>query len=139
MKNATLLFAIKCSLIIYLVATTNIEQFTQQQTVSRVITKGFWKVNCNSNNLSESSSFFSDYTFTFNASGKLTANKNGIKLKGHWIEDNITNKVTLNFSSNNYDGNTKNNLWFVKSISQQEITLQNAAAADEDVVLLSAL
>ncbi len=139
MKNTTILFLLKCSIIIYLVAATNIEQITQHHTASKVLTKGYWKVNSNENNFSESTSIFSDYTFTFNANGRLTANKNGIILKGHWVEDNLTNKVTLNFSFNNFITNSQNNLWFVKSISQQEITLQNAATAKENVVLLSAL
>jgi hypothetical protein len=122
MKNSTLLFMLKCAVIIYAVAFTGKPKLTQGTLITPTVTKGSWKVNCSSE--SAASCMFEGYTFTFNKNSKLTAVKNGILVNGHWLEDNISNTITISFKNTNAVLHQLNDYWLVTEIKDGNISFE---------------
>jgi hypothetical protein len=139
MKKPALLFALKCSVIVYFAACTSIDTLSVSPSITSLVTRGTWKVNCYSNDRADNTCNFKDYTFTFDASGKVTAVKNGISFTGHWIEDNISKKVTINFNNNNAVLNDLNNYWDITSISGTGISFEKASDRDTEKFYITSL
>jgi hypothetical protein len=139
MKKPRLLFALKCSIIIYFAACTSIEKLAVTQSVTKLVTKGQWKVNCYSNSNTDNTCNFKDYTFTFDAYGRVTAVKDGISFTGNWIEDNISKKITLSFNKSNIVLNELNNYWDITSISDAGISFEKNSEKDNQKFYITSL
>jgi hypothetical protein len=139
MKKPVLLFALKCSVIVYFAACTNIQQIGVSSSVSELVTKGNWKVNCYDNANIDNTCIFEGYSFSFEASGKVTASKNGVSFEGNWIEDNISKKVTLSFQNSNSVLSELNNRWNIESISDKGLTFENNTGKDSEKLYISSL
>ena len=139
MKKPVLLFALKCSVIVYFAACTNIQQIGVSNSVSELVTKGTWKVNCYDNAHIDNTCIFEGYSFSFDASGKVTASKNGISFEGNWIEDNISKKITLSFQNSNSVLSELNNHWNIESISDKGLTFENSTGKDSEKLYISSL
>lgn len=139
MKKPVLLFALKCSVIVYFAACANIQNLTVSSSVSELVTRGSWKVNCYDNANIDNTCIFEGYSFSFTAAGKVTASKNGVSYEGNWMEDNISKKITLSFKNNNPALSELNNHWNIESISNKGITFENNNNQDSEKLYITAL
>jgi hypothetical protein len=140
MKKPLLLFAIKCTVIVYCAAFTNIEKLTVSKAVTQqLVTKFNWKVNCYDNANTDNTCIFDGYAFAFNETGKVTATKNNITFEGNWLEDNFSKKITLHFKSINPALNQLNNSWSISSMNDTEITFENTTTPDKEKLYITAL
>ena len=94
MKKPFLLFSLKCAVIVYFAACSGIDSLTAAKSITPQVTKGSWKVNCYSNTQTDNTCIFEGYSFAFEPSGKVTAEKNNISIEGYWLEDNINKNIT---------------------------------------------
>lgn len=125
MKKPFLLFTLKCAVILYFAACTNIDNYAVSHTVSTIVTKGNWNVNLSANSHHDQVNELNGYTFTFNLSGDVKASKNGVDVKGKWAEDNISNQVTLNIQSSDPVLNQLNDNWKISAVSNIQVVLKN--------------
>jgi hypothetical protein len=116
---------LKCSVIIYFAAFSSIDKFTVSRSVTQqIVDKGYWKVNCYSNPASDNS-LFEDYAFSFEATGKVTATKNGTVTEGRWMEDNISKTITISFNNDTPFEQKLNTKWHINAIDNASISLKN--------------
>ena len=139
MKKPVLLFALKCSVIVYFAACTNIQTLSVSPSVTKLVTKGTWKVNCYSNANTDNTCNFQDYTFTFQPSGSVTAVKDGISYTGSWLEDNISKKITINFNNSNAVLNELTDYWNITAISDAGISFEKTTDVDTEKFYITAL
>ena len=139
MKKPVLLFALKCSVIIYFAAFTNIQHIGVSNSVSDLVTKSTWKVNCFDNATADNTCIFEGYSFSFDASGKVTASKNGISAQGSWLEDNISKKISLSFTGADAALLQLNNRWDIANISEKGITFENKTDKALEKLFITAL
>ncbi len=124
MKKPVLLFALKCSVILYFAACTSIENLAVSKSVTQLVTKGTWKVNCYSSTITDNTCDFKDYTFTFDPSGKVIALKDNLSFTGNWIEDNISKKIIINFNNSNVLLDELSDYWNITSITDAGISFE---------------
>ena len=124
MKIPKLIFALKCSVIIYIAACTSIDKLAVSDSVTQLVTKGIWKVNCYTATNVDNTCNFQDYTFVFDKSGNVTATKKGASFNGHWLEDNISKKITISFDNSNLVLNELNDYWDITSITDGGISFE---------------
>ena len=123
MKKPVLLFSLKCAVILYFAACTNIDRITVSKTVAQSVVSGSWKVdqyvagNDHSNSLS-------GYDFSFSDGGKLTVNKNGNSINGNWYEDNVTKTLVLNIESNDKALQQLNAHWNITNVSDEKLVFE---------------
>ena len=125
MNNSLLLFATKCSVILYFATFTSINNLSVVRTVTPVITKGAWKAEISAGQVNQ----LDGYSFTFNASGHVKASKNGVEINGNWAEDNISKKISLNLGSADPALTQLNNYWEIKYFNNSMVSLQNTSAS----------
>jgi hypothetical protein len=124
MKKPTLLFALKCAVIVYFAACTSIEKIGATKSITQQVTKGSWKVNCFSNTITDNTCNFKDYTFIFNSNGTVTAAKDGVSYTGSWIEDHIAQKITISFKNSNAVLAGLNNYWNITAVTDTGISFE---------------
>lgn len=139
MKKPLLLFALKCSVIVYFAACTNIQNLADQKSVSHLLTKGNWQVNCFSNTTADNTCDFKGYTFSFNAAGSVSAVKDGKKFNGNWIEDNISKKITIHFITGNTVLNELNDYWNITDITNAGISFEKTTNKETEKFYITAL
>lgn len=139
MKKPFLLFALKCSVIVYFAACSGIDSFTKTKSVSAQITKGGWKVHCYSNTQTDNTCIFDGYTFSFEATGKVMAVKGSNSVEGDWLEDNINQKITISFKNSGTALDELNNYWNVASIHDGEISFEKKAGNATDKLYITSL
>ena len=125
MKNSFLLFFIKCAVIVYVTAFTNIQDLAIADTAIQDITNRKWEVNLYSDTDNNRSNEFTGYIFTFNALGEMIVRKGGVEVKGNWSEDKITKRVTLNFGNTDRVLEKLNNYWSISDITNTKVSLHN--------------
>lgn len=129
MSKSFLLFTLKCTVILYFAACTSIENYTIAKSATPVVTKGVWKVNLYSDANNDKTNDFAGYTFTFNVSGSVIANKNGVDVNGNWGEDNISKRIKLELNATDPALVQLNNYWDITSITNSKVSLQNNTSA----------
>lgn len=139
MKKPVLLFALKCSVIIYFAACTSIQEYGISKSITQLVTKGNWKVNCFSNANIDNTCNFKDYTFTFYPSGSVVAAKDGVSFTGNWIEDNIAKKITISFKNSNAVLNELNDYWDIISVTDAGISFEKNNKPDTEKFYITAL
>jgi predicted amidohydrolase len=139
MKKPALLFTLKCSVIIYFAACSGIDTLVAAKSVTPQVTKGSWKVHCFESTVTDNTCTFDGYSFVFDINGKVTAEKNGVRIKGSWLEDNINNKITISFKSSNTVLNQLNDYWDVAAIGNGEISFQKKSGSNTDKLYITAL
>ena len=117
MKKPLLLFAIKCSVILYFAACTGIDKYTAAVSATPLVTKGAWKVNLLTEAKTDQTACFKGYALTFDATGKLTAVGNGKIITGNWAEDNILKRLTINLDTKDPALAMLNNYWNIYDVS----------------------
>lgn len=139
MKKPLLLFALKCCVIIYFAACTNIQKLADSKSVSQLVTKGNWQVNCFTNTIADNTCDFKGYTFSFDAAGNVSAVKDGEKFSGNWIEDNISKKITIHFTTGNAVLNELNDYWNITSITNAGISFEKTTNKETEKFYITAL
>ncbi|MBK8609652.1 MAG: hypothetical protein IPL84_06835 [Chitinophagaceae bacterium] len=126
MKKPVLLFAIKCSVILYFAACTSIDEYTTADSATPRVTQGTWKVNLFIEAENDNTKVFDGYTLTFQPSGKIIAAKNTEEITGNWSEDNIQNRITINLDTKDPALAKLNKYWNISNISNAGLSFQNA-------------
>lgn len=124
MKKPFLLFALKCSVILYFAACTRLEHYTTDKSATPVVTEGSWKVNLYENGGNKTSEF-SGYTFTFTPGGNLLVQKDGRQVNGNWSEDDIAKKIAIDLGKTDPVLEKLNENWDVTRINDKEIALRS--------------
>lgn len=139
MKKPVLLFALKCTVIIYFAACSGIDSFTTSKSVTPQVTKGNWKVNCFSNTAIDNTCIFDGYSFTFEPTGKVIAVKNGTTVEGNWLEDDINKKITISFKNSGTALDQLSDYWNVASIQDGQISFEKKEGNETDKLYITAL
>lgn len=127
MKKPLLIFALKCSVILYFAACTGISDLTNAVAATPHVTRGAWKINLFTDaNINETPGL-AGYVLTFDASGKITASKNnGAPITGNWSEDEIQKRITIDLNTNDPVLKRLNDYWNVMSVTKTGISFKNA-------------
>lgn len=139
MNNSSMLFAIKCSAILYFAAFTSIDHFTISRSVTPVITKGTWKVNFYMDANKDHTNDFAGYSFTFYTSGEIKANRKGVVTNGSWSENDISKKIAINLGTRDLLLNRLNDLWDINNISNNQVSLHNNNIKDPGSLNIASL
>jgi hypothetical protein len=139
MKKPLLLFAVKCTVILYFAACTSIEDYTVARSATPIVTKGTWKVNLYADANNDKTNDFDGYTFTFNISGELTANRNGVDVNGNWAEDNTSKRITIDLGDKDPALTKLNNYWQISSITNKRVNMEHAGKASTDKLDIATL
>ena len=137
MKKPFLFFAIKASIIVYFAACTGIDHYTTAKSATPIVTRGSWKANLNGGN--DQANAFAGYTFTFNEYGIVKATKNGVDINGNWFEDNISNRININFGEKDPSLAKLNTYWNITQVSNLQVGLQNSGNTANDKLNLTSL
>lgn len=96
-------------------------------------------MNCYDNASVDNTCDFEGYVFSFDAEGKVIASKNGVAIEGNWLEDNISKKITMNFTNDNPALSQLNDRWNISSISNGGITFENNSDLNTEKLYITAL
>ncbi|MBK8522133.1 MAG: hypothetical protein WAT20_00195 [Ferruginibacter sp.] len=121
MKKPILLFAIKCSVILYFAACTGIDKMTTAISATPRVTRGAWKINLYTESRNDKTAAFDDCMLTFEPSGKIIAYKNGQKITGNWAEDDILNRISIQLDTKDPTLVKLNNNWHISHISKGQL------------------
>ena len=125
MKSPFIIFALKCSVIMYFAACTGINEYTTAVSATPQVTKGQWKVNFFKDANMDLSNDLTGYTLTFIPSGKLMAVKDGLIIRGNWSEDEILKRLTIDLDTNDPNLKKLNDQWNVSLVTKKGVSLQN--------------
>ena len=126
MKKPILLFAIKCSVILYFAACTGIDKITTAISATPRVTKGAWKINLYTESKNDETARFDGCMLTFESTGKIIAYKNGQKITGNWAEDDILKRITINLHTKDPTLTKLNDYWNISNITKWRLSFENA-------------
>ena len=124
MNKPLLIFAIKCSVILYFAACTNVSEITNEKSAAPTLTKGAWKIEFYSGSDNKILSDLKGYNFIFGSSGDLKVSKNGIEINGNWSEDNISKNITIDLGKSDPLLAKLNNYWKISQIASLQVNLE---------------
>ena len=139
MKKPLLLFALKCTVIVYFAACTSIQNYTIAKSATPIVTKGAWKVNLFMDANNDKTNDFAGYSFTFNMSGDLKASRNGIDINGNWAEDNVSKRITIDFGTADHALVKLNDFWNISAISDANVNLESSDRSATDRLNIATL
>ena len=125
MKSPLIIFALKCSVILYFAACTGINEYTTAVSATPQVTKGVWKVNLFKEAGKDLSGDLAGYRLTFIPSGKIMAVKNGEVIRGNWSEDEILKRITITLDTNDPNLKKLNDQWKISTVTKTGVSLQN--------------
>lgn len=126
MKKPVLLFAIKCSIILYFAACTGINEYATGVSATPHVTQGEWKINLFIESEHDKTETFAGYAFIFEPNGKIIVDKNGKQVTGNWSEDDISNRITINLETEDPALQKLNNFWSLSTVSNSGISFENS-------------
>ena len=105
---------------------------------STVVTQGQWKVTLFSENGVVETSKFSNYVFTFNSNGTVSAVRSGSTVNGSWSDgnDDSQHKLILNFASP-ADFTEISDDWHILQESSSKIELEDVSGGNGGTDLLT--
>ena len=105
---------------------------------STVVTQGQWKVTLFSENGVVETSKFSNYVFTFNSNGTVSAVRSGSTVNGSWSDgnDDSQHKLILNFASP-VDFTEISDDWHILQESSSKIELEDVSGGNGGTDLLT--
>ena len=105
---------------------------------STVVTQGQWKVTLFSENGVVETSKFSNYVFTFNTNGTVSAVRSGSTVNGSWSDrnDDSQHKLILNFASP-ADFTEISDDWHILQESSSKIELEDVSGGNGGTDLLT--
>jgi hypothetical protein len=125
-KSTLVIFALKCSFILYFAACTGINEYTTAVSATPHVTKGAWKVNLFTENTNDQTAALDGYILTFEPTGKIVASKDGHKVTGNWAEDDILKRITINLDTKNAVLAKLNHYWNISNINKSGLSFQSA-------------
>jgi hypothetical protein len=126
MKKPFLIFAVKCTVIVYFAACTRIEDYTVMQDTGPVMTHGAWKVNLFRDAENDHTQDYSGYTITFKNSGEISATRNGNEILGNWTEEKDSKRIIINLGTTDPQLSKLNEYWRIASISDAELEIESS-------------
>ena len=139
MKKPILLFAVKCSVILYFAACTGIDKITTAISATPHVIKGAWKINLYTESKNDETAAFDGCMLTFESSGKIVAYKNGEKITGNWAEDDILKRISINLNTKDPALSKLNNYWSISNISKWQLSFQNNDQPQENRLQITSL
>ena len=139
MKKPVLLFALKCSVILYFAACTGIDKYTTAVSASPRVTQGAWKVNLFIDAQNDETTVYNGYSITFEPTGKINAVKNGKKVTGNWAEDEILKRITINLDTKDPALLKLNDYWNISNITNSGLSFQNAENPSQSWLQITSL
>ena len=139
MKSPLLLFALKCSVILYFAACSGIGDYTTAVSATPLVTKGIWKVKLLIEADKDQTNGLAGYYLTFDPAGKIKVIKNGIEINGNWSEDDILKRITISLDTNDPQLIMLNNYWNISTITKTGVTLQNTGNPSNGRLQLTSL
>lgn len=139
MKKPLLIFTLKCSIILYFVACTGINDNAGAVAATPYVTKGTWKVNLVTHSNNDETAELSGYLLNFDVSGKITASKNGKVVTGNWAEDEIQKRITINLDTKDPDLTILNAYWNISTASSNRVSLKNTENPSKSRLLMTSL
>ena len=139
MKKPVLLFAIKCSVILYFVACTGIDKISTAISATPRVTKGAWKINLFTESKNDKTAGFDGFILTFETSGRIIAYKNGEKITGNWAEDNILKRITINLNTKDPALSKLNDYWNISNISKWQLNFENTNHPEDSQLQITSL
>jgi hypothetical protein len=139
MKKPILLFAIKCSVILYFAACTGIDKMTTAISATPRVTKGAWKINLYTESKYDKTATFDGCMLTFEPSGKIIAYKNGQKITGNWAEDDILKRISINLNTKDPSLAKLNNNWNISNISKWQLSFNIANNSTDSQLQITSL
>lgn len=125
MTQSFLLFATKCSVIVYFATCTGTDHLSIDRSATPVITKGVWKAEWIEGNNAVTGSALSVYKLIFRPNGDLRVSNNGMETKGNWSEDNISKSITITVGNADPVLTRLNDKWNVEMIDNNQVSLMN--------------
>jgi len=138
-KSPLLLFALKCSVILYFAACSGITDYTTAVSATPFVTRGTWKVEQFIEADKDQTNGFTGYDLTFDPAGKIKAIKNGVEISGNWSEDDILKRITISLETNDPELIKLNNYWNISTVTKTGLTLQNKSNPSNGRLLLTSL
>jgi len=123
-KSPLLLFALKCSVILYFAACSGIADYTTTVSATPMVTRGTWKVNLITDAETDQTTSLTGYSLTFDPSGKIRVSKDGREVTGNWSEDDILKRINISLDTNDPQLILLNNYWNISSVTKTQVTLQ---------------
>ncbi|MEP7256233.1 MAG: hypothetical protein ABI666_10700 [Ferruginibacter sp.] len=139
MKSPLLLFALKCSVILYFAACSGIGDYTTAVSATPLVTKGAWKVNLVIEADKNQANELTGYSLTFDPAGKIKATKDGTEINGNWSEDDILKRITISLDTKDPQLIMLNNYWNISAVTKTGVTLQNTANPSNGRLQLTSL
>lgn len=105
---------------------------------SSMVTQGQWKVTLFSENGVVETSKFSNYVFTFNSNGTVSAVRSGSTVNGSWSDgnDDSQKKLNMNFASP-VDFTEISDDWHILQESSSKIELEDVSGGNGGTDLLT--
>lgn len=105
---------------------------------SSIVTQGQWKVTLFSENEVVETSKFSNYVFTFNSNGTVSAVRSGSTVNGSWSDgnDDSQKKLNMNFASP-VDFTEISDDWHILQESSSKIELEDVSGGNGGTDLLT--
>lgn len=139
MKSPLLLFALKCSVILYFAACSGIGDYSTAVSATPLVTKGAWKVTLVIESDKGQANELDGYSLTFDPAGKIKAKKDGIEVEGNWSEDDILKRITISLDTNDPQLVLLNNYWNISAVTKTGVTLQNTTNPSNGRLQLTSL
>jgi len=124
-KSPLLLFALKCSIILYFAACSGIADYSKTVSATPQVTKGSWKVKLFIDANKDQTTGLAGYALTFDPDGKIIASKNGTVIRGNWSEDEILKRITINLETKDPDLTKLNAYWSISAVTKTGVSFQN--------------
>ncbi len=139
MKSPLLLFALKCSVILYFAACSGISDYSTGVSATPLVTKGAWKVNLFIEAGKGQVNQLAGYSLIFDPAGTIKATKDGVEVSGNWSEDDILKRITISLDTNDPRLIMLNNYWNISAVTKTGVTLQNTTNPSNGRLQLTSL
>lgn len=139
MKSPLLLFALKCSVILYFAACSGIGDYTTAVSATPLVTKGAWKVSLVMDADKSQVNELAGYSLTFDPAGKIKVTKDGTEINGNWSEDDILKRITISLDTKDPQLIMLNNYWNISAVTKTGVTLQNTTNPSNGRLQLTSL
>ena len=139
MKSPLLIFALKCSVILYFAACTGIGEYACSVSATPQITKGDWKIKLFTDAQNDQTNVFDGYTLTFEPTGKIIVAKNGEKVIGNWAEDDILKRITINLDTKDAALAKLNDYWQIARVTSGGLSFKKIETRSNDMLQIASL
>ncbi len=138
MKNVlySLLFLLSATTI-FSSCSGSIEEYPNDSNISEVVTKGNWKVELFVESNLNQTNDFTNYNFTFNKNGVVTATNNGVAEVGTWNTNGFTNRLFLHFSNVNSVLNKISYDWLVDSQEEKAVSCSTDVQSNPNILKIA--